>query len=80
MTNIQKVMLYNIRGSDFSLTIALSEDGDIFWNIALFEKLMAGNNPDVDLLNDNLYTKFGKFCPFIQDIEQKPNSDINQGP
>ena len=38
-------------------------------------------NTNIDLVNDNVYTKF---ClnPFIrfQDIEQKLNSDINQGP
>ena len=35
----------------------------------------------VDLVNDNVYTKFGLNL-FIrsQDIEQKPNSDVNQGP
>ena len=34
-----------------------------------------------DLVNDNVYTKFGLNL-FIrsQDIEQKPNSDVNQAP
>ena len=34
----------------------------------------------VDLVNDNVYTKFGlnRFISF-QDIEQKLNSDVNQG-
>ena len=38
-------------------------------------------NTNVDLVNDNVYTKFGLNL-FIrsQDIEQKPNSDLNQGP
>ena len=38
-------------------------------------------NSNIDLVNDNVYTKFGLNL-FIrsQDIEQKPNSDINQGP
>ena len=38
-------------------------------------------NTNVDLVNDNVYTKFGlnlSICS--QDIEQKPNSDVNQGP
>ena len=38
-------------------------------------------NINVDLANDNVYTKFGlnlSICS--QDIEQKPNSDVNQGP
>ena len=38
-------------------------------------------NTNVDLVNDNMFTKFGLNL-FIrsQDIEQKPNSDVNQGP
>ena len=38
-------------------------------------------NTNIDLVNDNVYTKFG-LNPSIrfQDIEQKLNSDINQGP
>ena len=38
-------------------------------------------NTYVDLVNDNVYTKFG-FNRSIrfQDIEQKLNSDVNQGP
>ena len=38
-------------------------------------------NTDVDLVNDNVYTKFGlnrSIC--FQDIEQKLNSDVSQGP
>ena len=35
----------------------------------------------IDLVYDNVYTKFGlnRFIRF-QDIEQKLNSDVNQGP
>ena len=38
-------------------------------------------NPNVDLVNGNVYTKSGLIL-FIgsQDIERKRNSDINQGP
>ena len=38
-------------------------------------------NTNVDLVNDNVYTKFGLNL-FIrsQDIAQKQNSDSNQGP
>ena len=38
-------------------------------------------NSNIDLVTDNVYTKFGLNL-FIrsQDIEQKPNSDVNQGP
>ena len=38
-------------------------------------------NTNVDLVNDNVYTNFGlnrSIC--FQDIMQKPNSDVNQGP
>ena len=39
------------------------------------------NNTNVDLFNDNVYTKFGLNLSIrSQDIEQKPNSDVNQGP
>ena len=38
-------------------------------------------NTNVDLVNDSVYAKF---CHNLsirsQDIEQKPNSDVNQGP
>ena len=38
-------------------------------------------NTNVDLVNYNAFTKFGLNL-FIrsQDIEKKPNSDVNQGP
>ena len=38
-------------------------------------------NTNLDLVNDNVFTKFGLILSIhSQDIEQKPNSDINQGP
>ena len=38
-------------------------------------------NTNVDLVNDNVYTKFGPNRSIrFQDIEQKLNSDVNQGP
>ena len=42
---------------------------------------MTHYNPNVDPVNDKVYTKFG-LNPSIrfQDVEQKPNSDVNQGP
>ena len=37
-------------------------------------------NTNVDPVNDNVYTKFGhNLSIHSQDIEQKPNSDVNQG-
>ena len=36
---------------------------------------------NIDLVNDNVYTKFGLNRSIrFEDIEQKLNSDINQGP
>ena len=38
-------------------------------------------NPNIDLVIDTVYTKFGLNLSIrSQDIEQKPNSDISQGP
>ena len=38
-------------------------------------------NTYVDLVNGDVYTKFGLNLSIrSQDIEQKPNSDVNQGP
>ena len=35
---------------------------------------------NVDLVNDNVYTKFGLNLSIrSQDMEQKPSSDVNQG-
>ena len=37
-------------------------------------------NTNVDLVNDNVFTKFGLILSIrSQDIEQKPNSDVKQG-
>ena len=36
-------------------------------------------NTNIDLVNDNVYTKFGPNLSILsQGIKQKPNSDINQ--
>ena len=38
-------------------------------------------NTNVDLVTDNVYTNFGFILSIrSQDIEQKPNFDVNQGP
>ena len=38
-------------------------------------------NTNVELVNDNVYAKFGLNLSIrSQDIEQKPNSNVNQGP
>ena len=42
---------------------------------------MMCNNPNVDLVNINAYIKFGEIMSICsQDIEQKQNFGVNQGP
>ena len=42
---------------------------------------MTGNNPKLDLVNDDVHTKFGRILSIhSKDIEQKQNSEVNQGP
>ena len=39
---------------------------------------MTGNNPKLDLVNDDMHAKFGRILSFrSQDIERKGNSDVN---
>ena len=39
---------------------------------------MTGNNPKLDLVNDDVHTKFGQILSILsQDIERKRNSDVN---
>ena len=41
---------------------------------------MTGNNPKLDLVNDDVHTKFSRILSICsQDIERKRNSDVNQG-
>ena len=49
-------------------------------SVANLRKTMI-NNTNVDLVNHNVYTKFGLNRSIrFQDIEQKLNSDVIQGP
>ena len=42
---------------------------------------MTGNNPNLVLVHIKAYTKFGQIPSICsENIEQKHNSDINQGP
>ena len=42
---------------------------------------MTGNNPKLDLVNDDVHTKFGRILSIrSQDIERKRNSEVIQGP
>ena len=50
------------------------------YSFANLQKTMIYNT-NIDLVNDNVYTKFGLNQSIrFQDIEQKLNSDVNQGP
>ena len=41
---------------------------------------MTGNNPNVDVVNVDVHTKFDQILSICsRDIERKQNSDINQG-
>ena len=42
---------------------------------------MRGNHPKLDLVNDDVHTKFGWILSIrSQDIERKQNYDVDQGP
>ena len=48
-------------------------------SVKILRKMM-GNNPKLDLVNDDVHTKFGRILSIrSQDIERKQNSDVNQG-
>ena len=49
-------------------------------SVNILRKMM-GNNPKLDLVNVDVHIKFGQILSIrSQDIERKPNSDVNQGP
>ena len=50
------------------------------YSVANLQKKKIYNN-NLDLVTDNVYTNFGLILSIhSQDIEQKPNIDVNQGP
>ena len=58
-------------------------NGDEHTNFGLILSISSQEKPNtnLDLVTDNVYTNFGLILSIrSQDIEQKPNSDINQGP
>ena len=70
------------RGSDYSPAKVLSENKDIFSNCDANLRKMTIYNTNIDLVNDNVYKKFVLDNSIFrsQDIEQKLNSAVNQGP
>ena len=50
-------------------------------NLVKILRKMTGNNPKLDVVNVDVYTKFGQILSIrSQDIERKQNYDVNQGP
>ena len=50
-------------------------------NSVKFLRKMTGNNTKLDLVNDDVHTKFGGILSIpSQDIERKRNSNVKQGP
>ena len=50
-------------------------------NFVKILRKMTGNNPKLDLVNVDVHAKYSRILSIrSQDIEQKQNSDINQGP
>ena len=50
------------------------------YSVANLQRMML-YNPNLDFVNANVYTNFGKILSIgYQDIERKQNSDINKGP
>ena len=48
-------------------------------SVAILRKTLY--NPNIDLVINNAYTKFGlNLSTHSEDMEEKPNSDVNQGP
>ena len=49
-------------------------------SLKIYRKI-TGNNPKLDIVNVDVHTKFGLILSIrSQNIEQKRNSDVNQGP
>ena len=49
-------------------------------SVEILRKMM-GNIPKLDLVNDDMHTKFGRILSISsQDIERKRKSDVNQVP
>ena len=49
-------------------------------SVKILRKMM-GNNPNLDLVNVDVHTKFGQILSIrSQDNKRKRNSDMNQGP
>ena len=67
--NIMKTRI--VRGSDYSPASEL---------FARLRKTKTGNNPKLDLVNFDAHKKIGQILSIgSQDIERKPNSDVNDG-
>ena len=98
VANLQKMMLYNTNldlvndnvytkfGHILQFVLKILSKNNILTSIkgrnsvANLRKTTIYNT-NIDLVNDYVYTKFGLNRSIsFQDIEQKPNSDVSQGP
>ena len=84
--NIPLVITSSLKGNDHSPVLKTLSKNKILTSIkgcnsvANLRKTKIYNN-NVELVNDNVFTKFGLILSIpSQDIEQKPHSDVNQGP
>ena len=67
------LVLKILRGSKILTSIKGHNSVANFRNLSLY-------NPNLDIINVNVYTKFGQILSLgSQDIERKRNSDINKG-
>ena len=87
VANLQKTKIYNTNidlvndnvFTKFGLISSILSSIKGRNSVANLRKTMIYNT-NVDLVNDNVYTKFGLNRSInFQDIEQKLNSDVNQG-
>ena len=75
VSNLRKTMIYNTN-------IHLVND-DVYTKFGLILSMRKTKiyNSNLDLVTDNVYTNFGLILSIrSQNIEQKQNSEVNQGP
>ena len=66
----------SIRSQD----IERKQNSDLNNSVKILRK-MTGNNPKLDLVYDDVHTKFGRILSIrSQDIERKRDSEVNQEP
>ena len=79
-------LIMSIRSQDIERKLKILSGNKILTSIKghnsvkILQK-MTGNNPKLDLVNDDVHTKFGRLLSIrSQDIERKRNFEVNEGP